>query len=208
MYALYVLLPLLAAVGVYAQLVKERPRVARFTRRLGLWSLVLIEAFVALFVIGETLDNPGGAKGAGMVAAWLVPALLLSALAWWKPDPAVMVLGVLAALSVTLGIVDTAWPRLFRDLQDQWGPVVGVVGLATGVAVTVLAFKRLQPAALILLLLGVVPAATGLIGNASRGVPLLTFGSSEALAAPMLIGGVLLALAAWLERAPAPVPSA
>lgn len=203
MYALYLLIPLLAVVGVYALVVKERPRVARFTRRFGLWSLVVIETLVALFVVGETMDDPGGAKGAGLVAAWLVPALLLAALAWLRPDPAVMVLGILAAASVTIGIVDTAWPKLLRDAQDTWGPFIGVIGLATGIAVTVLAFKRLQPAALLLLMLGVIPAVAGMIGNASRGIPLMTFGSSEALAAPMLAGGVLLALAAWLDREPA-----
>jgi len=57
--------------------------------------LLTFVAWCALFITGETPDDPGGWAGVGYVAIWMVPMLGLSALVVWRPRTAVPVLTVL-----------------------------------------------------------------------------------------------------------------
>lgn len=53
---------------------------------------------------GETLADPSGWRGLGLVALWLMPLLVLSVLAYARPAAAVPILAVASLVPVGLGV--------------------------------------------------------------------------------------------------------
>jgi len=155
--------------------------------------LLTFVAWCALFITGETLDDPGGWAGVGYVAIWMVPMLGLSALVVWRPRTAVPVLTVLtlavAAVLILGGIRSWGLARL----EDRRGPIRAIAMVALAGPLGVLGWARPMNAGRLLSALGA--AALVSTAVAARSAPLMIFG------VPMLVAGVLL----W-ALAPDPEP--
>ena len=113
-------------------------RVARALRGVGWWlSFVwLLAAF--FFLIGETLDDPGGWDAVGLIACWLIPLVVLVAVAWWRPGAARAPL----VWSVSLPVAYAATALVDRDswtsFQDRVGPIGAVLVMVLGLALAAL----------------------------------------------------------------------
>lgn len=86
-----------------------------------------------LFVAGEALEDPGGAAGLLLLVSWLVPALVLIAVAAWDPRWASWVFAVLTAAVVASAMVWSAVGDA-RLVEDRIGPVRAVVVIALAAA--------------------------------------------------------------------------
>jgi hypothetical protein len=150
----------------------------------GLFSLL-----AGLFASGYAMDDPGGLAGFGLVLAIFGPILLGALLVWKAPDVAYPVLIVVAALAVVFGLWQLIDPLTLRDFEDENGPVSAIGSFITMVPVALLARTRPWPAATIML----VVAVAGFLPELRAG---FHFGSSTAVAMPMLLEAALLGLAA------------
>lgn len=168
---------------------------SRILRLIGFWLMAVTSAFIAAFAVGEALDDPGGWAAVGLIALWLVPLVLLCALAWWRPDPAVRVLAVLAAGVVGLSVWFALVPGAWRDLENQHGPVRVFVVWAVAAAVAVLGLKRTRVAGILLLVVGLAPLVIG--GFRAGGLSSLSL-----VATPAVIAGVLYLVSAALSSRP------
>lgn len=169
------------------------PDRARFLLRAGFGLLALFSGLFVLFVIGETLDDPGGLPAIGLIALWLVPLLGLVWLARWRPDLAVPALtGLTAAL-----LVVTTWATVtadsWRSFEDDHGPVRTVATFALVAAVGVLGLRQTGTAGVLLLVLGIGPL---LIAGTSH----LARGSLTAVSSPAVLAGLLFLASAALSR--------
>lgn len=150
----------------------------------GLFSLL-----AGLFASGYAMDDPGGLEGFGLVVAIFAPMILGSLLVRQAPDVAYPVLIVVAALAVVFGLWQLIDPLTLRDFEDENGPVSAIGSFITMVPVALLGRHRAWPAALIMLVI----ALAGILPEFRTG---LHFGSSAAVAVPMLLEAGLLGLAA------------
>lgn len=177
---------------------------AKVVKRIGAWGLVAFAALFGLFAAGYAFEDPGGWAAVGLVALYVVPAVLLAVVAWrWPQRAMVTVVPVVAVIAL-------AWVALplFAEAVRGWFDDVGpVFALATGVAAVALAVLGLhRPGLAGTLLIAVAafvflqlvieanalvegPGPLGLLGT-SGGVVLL----------PMVVSGVLLLVAYELER--------
>jgi len=154
------------------------------------WAILFTVA-AGLFTAGYALDDPGGLAGIGLVLLWLVPLLGGSLLAWRWPSIAYRLLLVVAVLAVGLGLWQLLDPISLRDFEDANGPVTAIGSFITMVPIALLWRVQRWPAALLMLTI----AIAGLLPELRSGFHL---GSSAAVAVPMLLEAVLLALAAAL----------
>lgn len=107
-------------------------------KNLGFWLTALAMALAFVFVVGETLDDPGGWAAVGYIAAWAAPLAVLVWLAVRRPgwaDP--LLLGALV-LPVGLALWSAAHVESWRDFQDDVGPVGAVLVMVLGLALAVL----------------------------------------------------------------------
>ena len=193
-----VLLPLillLAAVLVGALLVRGRSAAqrARLLRRTGFGVMAVLAVLVGVFVIGETVDDPGGWSAVGLIAAWLVPLVVLCVLAWRRPEWGGWVLTVLTGAVV----VGAAWfavdPQAARRLEDGVGPVRALAVFVVAAALGVLGLTRTRQAAVLLLVVGLLPV---LLSGLGRG----GMSSLAALSLPAVLTGVLYLASALAAR--------
>ncbi len=167
---------------------------ARALRLSAFWLMAVATVFIGLFVVGETLSDPGGWAAAGLIALWAVPMAALCALAHWWPNTAVWVLGVVAAVLVAATVWFAADPGAWRTLENQRGPVRAIAVWVVAVAAAVLGLRQPRNAGVLLLLVGLAPL---LIGGVRGG-----FGSLAAVALPTVVVGALYLLSAMLTPAP------
>ncbi|MGI9188385.1 MAG: hypothetical protein ACR2J9_12855 [Gaiellales bacterium] len=151
----------------------------------------LFSVLAGLFASGYAMDDPGGLAGLGLVVAIFAPMLLGSLFVWKAPDAAYPVLIVVAALAVVFGIWQLVDPITLRDFEDENGPVSAIGSFITMMPVALLARRHAWPAVVIMLVL----AIAGMLPEFRTHFHL---GSSMAVALPMLLEAVLLALAAAL----------
>lgn len=195
------LLPM-AVIGVFCLVRRDPPRCARFARWVALVTAVLVGLLVGLFLAGEALTEPGGLRGALLVACWMVPLAVLTVVAWRAPPSAPVVLGICAGAAAMLTLSEPLLAEQWRAWENSVGPVLGVVSFILLVPLGVMGVRR--PALAGALLLGL--AALGLmvesIGMLGSGAPLAAAagGSSAALALPLAVVGILLLVAAGLGR--------
>jgi hypothetical protein len=167
--------------------------VARVLRRAGFLVMAVLGVVVGVFVVGETLDDPGGWPAVGLIATWLVPLVVLGVLAWRRPEWAGWVLGVLTG-AVAVGAVWFAVdPQAGRSLENDVGPVRALAVFVVSVALGVLGLARTGLAAVLLLVVGLVPVLAGTLGRGGMS-------SLSAASLPALLTGVLYLASALAAR--------
>jgi len=157
-----------------------------------------------LFAAGYALEVPGGA---GLVALYAVPVILLSALGVWRPDWAWPVLAVLVVVVIGVGVADTFRIGIDRDVS---GPVGAVWLLAAGFALAFLGLRRVTVAGLLLVVMALASFGVLLSGAARMAGPegegpkigALLGGSSGVGVLPTLVVGALFLLAGFLMKEP------
>lgn len=196
-----VLLPLLV-IGGYCLARHDPRRRSRFARWVALVTAALVAVLVGMFLAGEALSDPGGVHGALLVAAWLVPLVVLVVIAWRMPRAGPIVLGVCAGLAALLTLSELLWADQWRNFQNSTGPVLGVVGFVLLVPLAVAGLRRPGFAGGLLVGLAVVGLVVEGVAMRGSGAPLgaAAGGSSAALAMPLAVVGLLLLIAAGLGR--------
>lgn len=181
----------LAVAVVFVVLVQRVPGAARRAAILtwaGLGIVAVYVAFAALFLIGETVGDPGGWRAVGLIAAWLVPLVGLSALAFYRPSAALPTLAVAMVAPVGLGLWAMVDFEAWRDWQDRVGPVPLVPVVVLGAALAVAGLSRTSVAGWLMVTVTVVPVVLATLGSGSqRGFAL----SVGLISAPVLISGLL-----------------
>ena len=199
----YLALPLLALliIGVvYFQKHPDRPSRARFLRRSPFGLMAFVTVFFSVFVVAETIADPGGLAAAGWIASWLVPLAGLVMLAWFRPALALRTFTVLTVavlgLTVWAAVQSDAWHRF----EDDHGPVRTIVVFVLTAAIAVYGLHQPRYAGWLLVTLGVAPLVLSSLGAH------LALGSLVVAVAPALIAGVLYLAAAHLDRDAPPQP--
>jgi hypothetical protein len=173
------------------------------TRALHILSVTLVLLLglgAAIFIAGETFDDPGGWKAVLLVSAWVIPLLALSLLALLWPDlatkvlvGAVIVVGAFAVVDSFTGFID----------RDVWGPVDTIALFAVAVPCGLLGARRASAAGWLLLTGFAVQmlVSFGRMGEgAGEGLRSTLGGSAGALVFPLLAMGLLFLVVAESER--------
>lgn len=165
-------------------------------RHVAFWLMLATATVGGLWVIGESLADPGGWPGLALVSTWLAPMVLVSVLAWWRPATAEPVLGTVTAGFVGVSLWAAVWNDSWHELQQDHGPVLVVAALALSVPLAVLAFRGVRTGGVMLLTVGLVPVILGMIvrtgGAAAMGV----------VSPPIVVCGALFLLAAGRHPMP------
>lgn len=161
---------------------------ARTLRRTGFGVMAAVVALAAVFVIGETVDEPGGWAAVGLTAAWVLPLAACALVAWRWPDAGTWLLGALTAAL----IAGAAWfavdPGGWRQLENGVGPVRALATLVVSGGLAVLGLRRTAVAGILLVVAGAGPV---LLGSGRGGLSSLVV-----VAVPAVVAGVLYLLAA------------
>lgn len=154
-----------------------RRRLARYTV-FGLTAFFLLLA--SAFAVGAIVDDPGGATAAVVILAWLLPAVALSGYAFLRPARAEQVLMVVTGVVVAFIVI-----QALTDMvpTDDVGPVGTLAALVVSVPLAFLGLHRAAMAGKLLLAIGLALAFSAFIGAPA--------GSATALAAPLLVLGML-----------------
>lgn len=174
-------------------------------RRAALGWMAFFAFVFGAFVIGETMDDPGGGAALLLVASWVVPLIALTWVAWSRPRWALPVLGVL--LAAALGF--SAWAAFGSDAAREFlnlqGPLDAIALFAVSFAFAVLGWHRPLPAGVLLLVASVLPMIFRIVGS---GIPPMAAlgGSLAAATAPAAITGLLYLLSVRFERQPVARP--
>jgi hypothetical protein len=190
--ALPLLLLVVVAVALFARHA-ARPERAQFLLRAGFGLLALVTGVFLLFLVGETLDDPGGVAAIGLIAVWLLPLLGLVWLARWRPDLAVPALAGLTGLLLAVAAWASADAGSWRSFEDDRGPIRTIATFVLVASVGVLGLRRTRTAGVLLLVLGLGPQ---LIAGTSQ----LARGSLTAVSSPAVIAGLLYLAATLVER--------
>lgn len=149
------------------------------------------------FAAGYALDDPGGWVGAGLVAAWLVPVAVLSAVALRRPDAAERVILVVGILLVGYLLLDIVMPLVPRDV----GPVAAVSVLGYAVVLAFLGLTHSLSAGVMMLVITLVQLIHPIINRIAMGEgPWWGSGPTGALFLPLLLISVLFIAAGVLSR--------
>jgi len=172
-----------------------------------------IGLFMGMFIIGETLTDPGGWRGIGLVSLWLVPLVVVAAFAWLRPRWAQWLLGILTAVVVGLLVWSAVAPQAWRDFENNNGPILAIAVFALAIPLTVLGWHRPLPAGSMLLLLGltapvalVIVSVTGGLNGEEAIVP--PQAALTLLMVPIIVIGTLLVLAGLVDGGDKPSTTA
>lgn len=169
-------------------------------RRVVFGVMALFLLLASAFAIGSVFADPGGTAALVVVVAWVVPVVALTAYTLLRPARAEQVLIVASAvvaafvlLQALTGVVPT----------DDAGPVGTLAALALSVPLAFLGLHRAGMAGRLLLGVGAALLLSGFLGAPA--------GSATALAAPLLLFGLLFLVTAEPQggshRGPAPTVS-
>jgi small-conductance mechanosensitive channel len=177
---------------------------AKVVKRIGAWGLVAFAALFGLFAAGYAFEDPGGWAAVGLVALYVVPAVLLAVVAWRWPQRAMVTVVPVVAVIALAWVALPLFPEAVRGWFDDVGPVFA---LATGVAAVALAVLGLHRPGLAGTLLIAVAAfvfvqlVLGANAFAEGPGPFsLLETSGGVMVLPMVISGSLLLTAYELER--------
>lgn len=177
---------------------------AKVVTWIGAWGLVAFGALFGLFAAGYAFEDPGGWQAVGMVATFVVPAVLLALVAWRWPHKATYTVLPVVVVVALAWVALPLFPDTVRDWFDRVGPVLAMATTVAAVVLAVLGLHRPGLAGTFLLAIAVFvfaqlvlasdalregPGPLGLLGT-SGGVMLL----------PMAVSGALLLVAHQLER--------
>lgn len=166
-------------------------------RRTGFGIVAAWTLLGGAFVVGETATDPGGLAAVGLIAAWLVPLVVLAAMARLAPDLATRVLAAGVGVAVAAGLWFAVAPDAWREFEDDKGPVRTIATFVLGAALGVLGLARTRVAGALLLALGLVPPFLAQLGT-SRGMPSLIAMATV----PVVVGVLYLASGLVPRRAP------
>lgn len=200
MQMLLVLVVLVAAAGLVIARTGDPEKRARFLRAVALGFAGVATLFVGLFIVGETFTDPGGWQAFLLVLAWLVPLVVLAAVAWYRPALAVPLLGAATLLILAVAVWDAVDPSGWRSFQDTAGPVRGLLVFAVLAPTALLGWRRPLTGGVLLLVQSAVPL---LLAGLTDDGGFRHAGSLQALAAPALITAILFlvsAAAGWHRR--------
>lgn len=175
---------------------EDPERRARALKGAGMGVIAAVGLFFGAFLIGESFADPGGWAAVRLTATWLVPLVAVSALAWYKPGPAMPVLWTLTVAAVALH----GWAEFdsaIREMENRVGPVTMVVLIGVAVAIAFLAHTLPKQAAIMLLVAGISPVVLAAVGPVSVGpgaVGLAIFGTPMVLAAAFWLASDRIAL--------------
>lgn len=162
-----------------------------------------------LFVVGETVMDPGGWEAVGLVSLWLVPLVALSLLAWWRPGAAAWLLGGLALVALGLLVWSALDPEAWREFEGARGPVLAIGLFAVSVPVAVLGWHRPLVAGVELIGLGLAPlVSVGVLAvtGASDGGMVAPQSGLTILVSPLLLVGALFLVAGSVSDTGEPAP--
>lgn len=188
-----ILLPIvLVAVVVVVAVRRDDGGRARLFRQLGLILMSGFAVTAALFIAGETFDDPGGWPAAGLVAAWTLPLAGLALLAWYRPTVGVRVLAAAVAVQLLILAGSLVAADAWRTFEDDVGPVRTLVSFAIAAPLGLLGWRLPRPAGSLLVLLGVAPFAL----VALSGEWPLAFASLSVVSTPSVVAGMMYLLSA------------
>lgn len=169
--------------------------------------MALLTVLASALLVGEALADPGGVDGVLLVAAWLVPLVVLGLLAWYRPDVAAPVLVTVGVVVATLVVWSALDPQPWHDLENRAGPLLAVAVFVLAAPLAVLGWHRPLPAGLTLVGLGVLPFVSVVllaVGGSFGAGTMPPQAAMALLSGPLLLVGALL-VATW---ALTPTPSA
>ena len=173
---------------------RESAKRARLLRGTGFGFMGFFVGVFGAFIVAETINDPGGWKGAGLVASWLVPLVILALMAWLRPNLAGWILIPLVAIVVGLSIWFAIDPVGWRSFENRNGPVRVVLTFALSAPLALWGLRQTMQAALSLLILGVLPAV--IAAFAGRG----GMASLAVASFAPIVTGVLYLSAAYQDR--------
>lgn len=162
-------------------------------------------ALLTFFVSAEILTDPGGWPGLGIVVGWVLPMLVLAALALWRPGWSAAVMTALVGGWVVANLATVVWATAWAQYEDTHGPLGLIVMLALCVPLVLLGRARALRAGVLLLVAVITPILCGIAAmlvtwTVGGGIVLVVIG------APFLVSAVLLVLAGRSERTPSARP--
>ncbi len=165
----------------------------RLLRRVGFALTAVLGGIFAVFLVGDTLSDPGGWAGAGLVAAWAIPLVAVGLLAWLRPRATTVVSVLLAVAVISLSIWSALDPSGWGRFENHHGPIRAVAVFAVAVVLALWGLHRTLGAGILLLVTGLVPMVLSAAGR--HGLVSL----AAASAAPVLTG-LLYVASAFTER--------
>lgn len=166
--------------------------------------LVFFGVVGGLFIAGYAFEDLSTWAAIGSTAAWMVPILVLVAVARWWRDWAPAVFVTLTALVAGLTILDSAFGFVDRDAV---GPVAAIGVFSLGVALAFLGLYRTALAGLLLVVLGGAQLAATALGfvdewqsGGGPGLGDLLTTSSGIVVVPLLLAGTLFLIAGGLNH--------
>ena len=172
----------------------DAQRQARTLRRTAFGAMLLSTAFAGVFIVGETVVDPGGWKAVGLISIWAVPLVVVGFLAWRHPDLGLRVLGALVAVMVALSVWFAVDPEGWRSFEDSRGPVRTIATFAIAAAIALLGLRRPGQAGLELVLLALLPPLVASFGSRAGSPSLI------AVATVPMVAGLLYLASAWVAR--------
>jgi hypothetical protein len=181
-------------------------RLATVLRWSGFGLLAVFGLLGSLFVIGETMADPGGVRAVLLVAAWLVPMVVACLVCLLWPRIGSWVAGV------TLGLIAGLWawyaiaPEAWDTFMDERGPIIGIATFALGLPLAFLGLHEPRWAGWMLLLAGVIPVVGQALEITVSGDSLggglggLLSTSGTISAVPFLLSGALFLISSLLRR--------
>lgn len=145
------------------------------------------------FMIGETMQDPGGTRGILLVSLWLLPMVIACVVCVARPRVGSWV----AAAAVVLLAGMWAWfavdPQWWRSLMDDRGPVIAIATFAVGLPLALLGLRAPGRAGRMLLATAALPILGTLIGTWSAQVDEggLPPRSATVIVLPFVVSGAL-----------------
>lgn len=203
--SVFLVVPVLVVLLVLALVVSRDDNTrARLLRQAALGFIIGYAALAALFIAGETFDDPGGWAAVAMVLIWAVPLTALALTAWFRPAAGQALLGAATAASVALGVWYTVAPEAWRSFEDHTGPVRALVTFVVAVPLGLLGWHRPVQAGALLVTLGVVPVVLAGLTEPGRALAATSLGIVSAPA--VLVGALYLVSAGFAARHHGPAP--
>ena len=154
-------------------------------------------ALATLMIVGYTLTDPGGWRGLGLTAAWVVPTVALTVLGFYRPSAALWALAVATAVPVGFGVWTLLDYEAARGWEDRNGPVSLVLLMAVALPLVVAGLSRPGPAGALLTIATAVPWLLAVVGAGSEWGVAFSIGL---VSAPFLAAGILDLVAARPHR--------
>lgn len=111
-------------------------------KQMGATLVAVPTGVVSFFVVGETMTDPGGLRGAVAVTVGTACVAAVATLCWVWPKQSLHVLSAGAFCVVTADIWYALDAARWRSFEDDHGPVFAVVNFLIVVVTAIVAWKR------------------------------------------------------------------